>query len=89
MFPVEHSPSQPHASHPERYLAAKELAAELAARSIRPCGYRACLDIIADCDQSVANCITLEAALDFLRDKRRQKTARSRRNAQSSAIGML
>lgn len=52
----------------ERYLSAKELAAEFTARGLRPYSYEAMIAIIADCPDSVGTTIKLADAISFLRD---------------------
>lgn len=82
---------------PTRYLSAKELSAEFAARGLRPCSYDAMLALIEDCPESVGKNVTLEAAVEFLRTnrdwrwsgKKREKIRTLRKNAQSPGIVTL
>jgi hypothetical protein len=86
---------------PERYLSAKELAAEFSARGLQPASYEAMIALIADCDESVGRTIRLGDAIAFLRanpqwspfarvDGRRKSSAKVRRSRKKSdTVGIV
>lgn len=91
------APQQHHQPPAPRYLSAKELASEFAARGLRPCSYDAMLALIADCDESVGSQILLADAIEFLRahkdwrwsGKSREKFRTNRKSRESPGIATL